>query len=190
MRKIQEAVKILQDGGIIAYPTEAVYGLGCDPFNEAAVERLCHLKNRSEDKGFILIASAWEQLAPLINTVPPDALERAKATWPGPITWVFPASTTVPHLIRGNYPTIAVRITDHPIAHNICHAFGNPIVSTSANYEGKDPARDEETVKKIFDGKIDFIVSGFVGNLLNPTEIRDAITGKILRASPTKITRA
>lgn len=189
MRKIQEAVKILQEGGIIAYPTEAVYGLGCDPFNEAAVERLCHLKNRSEDKGLILIASAWEQLAPLIAQVSPDAIERAQATWPGPVTWVFPASAAVPHLIRGNHATIAVRVTDHSIAHNICHAFGNPIVSTSANHEGKEPARDEATVKKIFENKIDYVVSGEVGNLLNPTEIRDAVTGKILRASPTKITR-
>jgi L-threonylcarbamoyladenylate synthase len=183
MRETQRAAKILEEGGVIAYPTEAVYGLGCDPFNEPAVMRVLKLKNRMPDKGVILIAHDWKQLQPLVQYLPPDRMQPIFDTWPGPVTWVFPASELVPIWIRGTHLTIAVRVTNHPIASLLCKEFGNPIVSTSANIEGKEPARDEETVKKIFNDKIDLLVSGFVGDAKNPTEIRDALSGKILRRS-------
>ena len=91
---LQQAVKILQTGGLIAYPTEAVYGLGCDPFNRAAVSRLCALKKRDANAGFILIAANWKQIESLIETskIPPEQMRKIQSTWLGPVTWVFPAS--------------------------------------------------------------------------------------------------
>lgn len=181
MRQIQHAVKTLEQGGIIAYPTEAVFGLGCDPFNEIAVDNLKRLKFRSYNKGFIIIAADFEQLQALVAHIPPAALAQVKATWPGPITWVFPAAEIVPLWLQGTQSTIAVRVTDHPIASAICKAYGKPIVSTSANHEGGKPARKEKEVVEIFGDSIDLVVSGMVGDLTQPTEIRDALTGKILR---------
>lgn len=182
MRQTQHAAQILREGGVIAYPTEAVFGLGCDPFNEKAVMHLLQLKNRHVDKGLILIASDWKQLELLVEYIAPDHLKKILATWPGPFTWVFPASVLVPEWIRGRHSTVAIRVTDHPIAKELCHSFGKPLVSTSANIEGHPPARKEEDVGKIFAEKIDLIVNGAVGGLAKPTEIRDALTGKVLRA--------
>jgi len=116
-----------------------------------------------------------------LGHIPEGALEQVKATWPGPVTWVFPATPYVPSWLQSGTPTIAVRVTDHPIASAICKAYGKPIVSTSANHEGQTPARKEKEITTLFEEGVDFIVSGAVGNLANPTEIRDALTGKIIR---------
>jgi len=178
---IKKAVKILIQGGIIAYPTEAVYGLGCDPFNEQTVLRLLQLKHRPIAKGLILIASHWEQLENLIKPVPSELLAKVQATWPDPTTLVFPANNKVPYWIRGAHNSVAIRVTNHPIAKAICEAYGKPIVSTSANIEGEKPVRNSKQVQKQFPEGIDFIVPGKVGNLKSPTMIRDLLTDKILR---------
>lgn len=180
--QLQQAVKILQQGGIIAYPTEGVYGLGCDPFNETAVMQLCQIKQRSVEKSFILIAANWQQVKPLITPIPPTRLEIVKASWPGPVTWIFPASKKVPSWICGDQQTVAIRMTDHPIAFQLCQAFDGVIVSTSANIEGKSPLQDIQKVKAEFADKIDFILEGALGNLKCATEIRDALSGKIIRS--------
>jgi len=178
---IKKAVAVLKQGGIIAYPTEGVYGLGCDPFNEQAVLRLLQLKHRSIDKGLILIASHWEQLENLVKPVANKLLTKAQATWPGPVTWVFPANKNVPTWIRGAYDSIAIRITNHPIARALCETYGGPIVSTSANIEGQPVTRNSKEVWEQFPQGIDFIVSGKAGDLKSPTMIRDVLTGKVLR---------
>jgi L-threonylcarbamoyladenylate synthase len=178
---LQNAVKILQQGGVIAYPTEAVFGLGCDPFNPSAVAKIIKLKKRSPEKGLIVIGSSWEQLQPLTAPVPNENLKKALATWPGPYTWIFPAASTAPKWVTGQHSTIAVRVTAHPIAKAICQGFGKPIISTSANLEGHPPARTVDEVKLIFGDSIDLIISGELGNQNKPTEIRDVLTGKIIR---------
>lgn len=182
MHIIPETVKILQQGGVIAYPTEAVYGLGCDPFNQAAVNRLLALKKRSWEKGLILIAASWEQIVDYVEPIPTPRMDAVLATWPGPITWIFPATTRVPEWIRGRHDSIAIRVTAHPLAQALCAAFGKPLVSTSANLEGQPPARFPEEVAKIFPDSLDLIVEGALGDSLKPTEIREARTGKVLRA--------
>lgn len=179
---MNSVIDILQHGGVIAYPTEAVYGLGCDPLNESAVKRICELKHRSIEKGLILIASEWKQLQPYVQTIPEENLQKILNTWPGPITWVFPASQLAPPWITGKQNSIAIRVTAHPIARELCIAYDKPIVSTSANREGKEPARDAKTVKEIFGDEIDYIVSGKVGNHAKPTAIYDALTGSTLRS--------
>lgn len=180
-KEIQHAASIMQNGGVIAYPTEAVFGLGCDPSNENAVMHLLKLKQRSPEQGLILIAANIEQLQPWIADVSEEQFAQAKQTWPGPFTWVFPAKSCVPHWIKGKHSTIAVRVTAHPIARGLCIQFNGAIVSTSANTHGSAPAKTVEEVKLIFDEQIDCIVSGDLGELKNPTEIRDVISGKIIR---------
>ncbi len=181
MEIIDKAIAVLKQGGIIAYPTEAVFGLGCDPFNKNAVLRILEIKNRSADKGLILIAANWQHLENLVQPLDSNILQKAFAAWPGPITWVFPASNIVPAWIRGAYDSVALRITNHPIAKKICENYGGPIVSTSANIEGSPPARTVTEVLEYFPNKIDYIVPGEVGDLKQPTKIYDVLTGKILR---------
>lgn len=178
---IQEALIALRKGEIIAYPTEAVFGLGCDPFNRSAVERLLQLKQRNMRKGLILIANNWEQVASLTAPVEKHCLESALASWPGPATWVFPASETAPAWVRGDHPSIALRVTQHPIASALCEAFGGPIVSTSANIEGEAPAKNIATLKGYFPSGIAVILDEPLGDRLNPTPIHDILTGKTLR---------
>lgn len=181
--QIQQAVQTLKNGGIIAYPTEAVYGFGCDPFNPDAISKILQIKERSYDKGFILVASNWSQLEPLIEPIQPRMMAQVHETWPGPVTWIFPADPSVPNWITGNRKTIAVRISAHPVVQAICQSFGKPIISTSANVQGNPAIRDCRTVKMAFGSLVDFIFEGQVGKLRLPTEIRNAVTGEIVRVS-------
>jgi L-threonylcarbamoyladenylate synthase len=181
MNQIMQATQTLRQGGIIAYPTEAVYGLGCDPSNEQAVHRLLLLKRRSQSKGLILIAATLEQLAPYLAPIPSQRMQEVLATWPGPITWIFPANPQVPVWIRGQHHSVAIRLTDHPIAKQLCLEFGGALVSTSANKSQGTPAKSAEEVPTIFSEGIDVIVVGEVGSLNKPTEIRDALSGAIFR---------
>lgn len=178
---IQAAVKALRAGEVIAYPTEAVFGLGCDPFSRDAVTRLLEIKGRSPDKGLILIADSWERVMELTEPVSPLQLAAAQATWPGPFTWVFPASAGVPMRIRGTFNSVALRVTDHPVARTLCELFGGPIVSTSANVSGGMPARDYKTAKLLFGDVVQHIVDEKVGGLTQPTEIRDVLTRELIR---------
>lgn len=181
-KDLDEAVICLHKGGVVAYPTEAVYGLGCDPFNVDGITRLLQIKHRSISKGFILIASAWEQLEHFVEPIDPQALAHVFSTWPGPFTWAFPASKEVPSWIRGDHTTIAVRVTNHPIASALCERFDGAIVSTSANVEGHPPMRDEKMLEMALGDEIDKILPGKVGGAMRPTEIRNAITGEVIRA--------
>lgn len=176
-----EAVAILKQGGVIAYPTEAVFGLGCDPFNPDAVERLLAIKQRPVEKGLILIAANWQQVAALTAPLTAAQLQPVFATWPGPITWVFPAAAKVPAWLRGEHTSIALRVTAHPLAHALCEAFDGPLVSTSANLSGQSPARTSDEARAQLDHSIDLILEGAVGQRANPTQIRDVLTGQILR---------
>lgn len=175
------AVAALKQGKIIAYPTEAVFGLGCDPFNQSAVEKLLALKHRPASKGLILIADDWYQIAHLVKPIDESAMQRAQNSWPGPFTWVFPASDSAPVWICGDHPSIALRITKHPIARALCEAFAGPIVSTSANLDGMAPALNAEAVLHAFPEGVAVIINGAVGENVNPTTIRDVLTGKTFR---------
>lgn len=178
---LKAALSALAQGQVIAYPTEAVYGFGCDPFRADAVARLLQLKRRPVEKGLILVASSWRQLELLIEPIPPRALAQVLSTWPGPFTWVFPASSAAPSWIRGAHRTIALRVSAHPVVQELCQAYGGPIVSTSANRDGEAPLRDARMVEMMFGKTVDFIVPGRVGGQSSPTMIRDAVSGMILR---------
>jgi L-threonylcarbamoyladenylate synthase len=179
--KIATAVRALRAGGLIAYPTEAVWGLGCAPQNRAAVERLLDLKRRDWRKGLILIAADVEQLEPYIDVPSRMAWRRASTSWPGPSTWVFPATDFCPPWISGDRDSVAVRVTAHPVARALCAAYGGALVSTSANRSTEPPARSAAQVRIGLRNRVDVIVPGLLGGLDAPTIIRDAANGHILR---------
>ncbi len=179
---LKTVAHIMRDGGVIACPTESVFGLSCDPFNRDAVLKLLSIKSRDPQKGLLLVASQFEQLKNLLNLDDLDVhkVNQALMTWPGPYTWVFPASSKVPTWIKGRFSTIAVRVTLHPVVKALCDNFG-PMVTTSANPEGVEPARDIQEVLKILPKGIDALIDAKVGSLSQPTQIRDVQTGEILR---------
>ena len=178
---IEQAVKVLREGGVIAYPTEAVFGLGCDPGNEQAIAKILELKQRDRAKGLILIASDVEQLAPYLEELPEEARHRVLASWPGPFTWLWPARETTSEWLRGDFNTQAVRVTAHPLVRQLCQAFGKPLVSTSANLSGQPPARTANQVREQLGDQVDYVLEGDVGPQASPTEIRDALSGELIR---------
>ena len=178
---LRRARELILGGGVIAYATEAVFGLGCDPLNAQAVARILAIKQRDAAKGFILIAADISQLEPFMQI---DQRMRTALleTWPGPVTWVVPASGGVPEYLTGGRDTLAVRVTAHPVARALCEATGLALVSTSANLSGHSPLRSPITVRRLLGKHVDYVVPGTVGGLKKPTEIRDARTGAVLRA--------
>ncbi len=179
LQSISEARTYLDSGGILAYPTEAVYGLGCDPWNTCALEKLLEIKHRPSSKGLIVLIAEWSQLFDLIGDVSTSCLDRARSTWPGPVTWVFPKSAKVPALLSGDYNTIAVRMPAHKLAHELC--FAGPVVSTSANRTGATPARSIEELHTQFSGQLEFVLAGELGTASAPSAIYDVQTGLRLR---------
>ncbi len=181
---LAETLTALHTGGVIAYPTEGVWGLGCDPCNESAVLRLLAIKQREVDKGLILIASQLEQLRPFldIGALPPDRLAEVLASWPGPHTWVMPAARATPRWITGAHDSVAVRISAHPQVVELCNAFGGALVSTSANRAGQPAASIRDALDPAVITAVDGVTGGETGDLATPTTIRDALSGRTLRA--------
>lgn len=180
--RLRQLGRALRAGAVVGYPTEAVYGLGCDPWNRQAVYRLLALKRRSDSKGLILIAADRAQLQPFLGQVEPDIDRRIGESWPGPVTWVMPANRTAPEWITGGRDTIAVRVTAHEPAAALCRAFGGALVSTSANYSGQPAARTALRTRRLFGHGLDAVLSGPTGGLTHPTAIFDARSGQLLRA--------
>lgn len=179
---LQQAAAIVRGGGVVAYPTEGCYGLGCDPRNTRAVQRILRVKGRSWRQGLILVGAHWRHVARWVDTSDAEAVGRARETWPGPKTWLLPARFDVSRWVRGEHDTIAVRVTAHPLAAALCRRFNGAIVSTSANRHGRPPAVSASQVRAQLGGRVDFILEGPLGGLQGPTVIRDARTGEVVRA--------
>lgn len=167
---------------MLAYPTEAVYGLGCDPLDPQAVKKILRLKRRPVEKGLILIAADFNQLRPFLAEIPREILDPVMATWPGPNTWLLPAAAGLPTWIRGHHATVAVRVTAHPVAAALCRACDSALISTSANPGAFPPARSTLGVRRYFDDEIDLILAGQLGGLKRPTPIRNALNRGVVRA--------
>lgn len=179
-KQVSEAIAVLKHGQVIAYPTEAVYGLGCDPFNKEAVEKLFHVKQRPMEKGVILVAANTEQIQDWVELRGMDWEQKVLSTWPGPVTWVLPLKKPMPDWITGGRDTVAIRVSGHPLVQALCLAFKGPIVSTSANKSNHPPAMSCQDVYTEFSEKI-YCIDGSLGNLKEPTQIRDALTNRVLR---------
>ncbi|MBB6188129.1 Sua5/YciO/YrdC/YwlC family protein [Rhodanobacter sp. MP7CTX1] len=184
LAELDAAAALLHGGGVLAYPTEAVFGLGCDPHDRAAFERIFALKQRPPTQGVLLIAADFAQVERYIElaAVPDDAMRRAQASWPGPHTWIFPRSSAVPAWVAGGHAGIALRVTAHEPAAALCRAFGGALVSTSANPHGQAPARSAQAVEACFGDELDGLLDAPLGSQATPTVIRDVLSGAIIRA--------
>jgi L-threonylcarbamoyladenylate synthase len=174
-----KAAEILKSGGVIAYPTEGVFGLGCLPSDDEAVQRLLAIKQRAPSKGLILLAASASQFdgwisLPASTSLPAPDPDR-------PITWIAPAGEKAGYLIRGKNAGIAVRIATNPVALAICEAADSPVVSTSANLSGQPVARNQFMLRRQFGSLVDYIVPGPCGPSAGPSEIRDLLSGDVLR---------
>jgi L-threonylcarbamoyladenylate synthase len=181
---IIDATNTLKEGGIIAYPTEGVFGLGCDPDNEQAINKLLHLKQRSASKGLILIASNYSQLLPYVDdsAIPQHKRFVVLSRWPGPITQILPAEKNISPLLSGSYKTIAVRVSAHPQVIALCNTFNKPIVSTSANLAGQTAANTWQEVQQQFADKIDYLLKSNSIQQKTPSKIINGLSGEVLRA--------
>ncbi|USE36693.1 L-threonylcarbamoyladenylate synthase [Endozoicomonas sp. SCSIO W0465] len=183
MMDVNQAAKIISHGGVIAYPTEAVWGIGCDPWNRQAVYKVLEIKQRPVEKGVILIGASEDQFVPLLDPLSSEERARLKSTWPGPFTWLIPdPDGWTPDWIRGQFDTVAVRISAHPLVNALCEATGHPIVSTSANLAGKAPLLTFSSVKEAFGSQLDGIVPGETGGQKTPSKIQDLRSGELVRA--------
>ena len=181
---IGAVARVLNKGGVVAYPTEAVFGLGCRPSDPAACERVLTLKNREADKGLIVITDDLARIAYWLEPLPEKAQARAEATWPGPHTWLWPARASCPPWLRGAHTRLAVRVTAHPGVRALCAASGSALVSTSANLSGEPPCRDSACVRAGFGGRIDAILDMPCAGADAPSTIRDILTGTWIRGGP------
>ncbi|MDO6685633.1 MULTISPECIES: Sua5/YciO/YrdC/YwlC family protein [unclassified Agarivorans] len=177
-----EAVTVLQQGAVIAYPTEAVFGLGCDPDNQQAVSKILQIKRRPVEKGLILLASELAHLLPYIDYSALSAEQQqllvSKQT--RPTTWLVPVSAATPKWISGQFSSVAVRLTSHPLVADICQRWGKPLVSTSANYSGETPAANAEQAALLTG--VDLVVDGPLGKAKQTSQIKDIFTGEVIRA--------
>lgn len=179
----RQAARAMHQGGVIAYPTEAVWGLGCDPYNLDAVEHLLAIKRRPMHKGLILVASDLEQVAGLLAPLTQEQRDKVTATWPGPVTWVLPDSQNlIPHWVKGKHSSVAVRVSAHKGVKALCDAYGSFIVSTSANFASQEPARDKLKVSIHFKQDLAYVLPGKLGELAQPTQIRSLDNDRLLRS--------
>ena len=173
----EQAAQCLRRGGVIACPTEAVWGLGCDPFNRAAVLRVLALKQRPVEKGLLLVAAGMDQIKALLAPLSRQQLAVLRQSWPGHLTWLIPdPDRRYPDWIRGEHASVAVRVSDHPVVSSICRAFGKPMVSTSANLAGEPEIRSLADLQRQFGKQIDCLVDGELGGRMATSEIRDLLT--------------
>tara|TARA_R110000782_G_scaffold250847_1_gene338259 strand:- start:489 stop:1043 length:555 start_codon:yes stop_codon:yes gene_type:complete len=179
---LKQAIITFNNGGVIAYPTEAVFGLGCMPLLQDSVYRILQLKLRPVEKGLILVASSIDQLEDYVHFDNLSMIDHIRDSWPGPVTWLIPAKKTTPRWLTGSHKTLAVRVSSHPVIQALCRELG-PIVSTSANPAGSIPAVSTEEVRSYFGDELDYVIPTDIKNNLSPTEIRDAQNGNIIRVS-------
>ena len=178
----ENAAQVLGRGGVIAYPTEAVWGLGCDPFHHDAVLRVLELKQRTVEKGLLLVAAGMDQIQDLLAPLNANQLSALRESWPGHVTWLIPdPGGLYPDWIRGEHRSVAVRVSGHPVVQSICRAFGGPVVSTSANLAGEPEIRTREELLRQFGERIDCIVAGEPGGRASPSEIRDLLSKARIR---------
>ncbi len=177
------AARVLRAGGVVAYPTEAVYGLGCLPEDGDAVARILALKRRSWRKGLLLIAADVEALEPYVELERSPLATEILASWPGPATWVLPAKARVSALITGGRASVGVRVTAHAGARALCLGARSALVSTSANLSRRPPARTALAARRAVGALVDYVLPGPVGGQTKPTAIRDGMTGRVLRSA-------
>jgi L-threonylcarbamoyladenylate synthase len=178
---IYQARHVLQTSGVIVYPTETVWGLGCDPFDEHALNRILAIKRRDAKKGLILVGANIQQFDFLLKDITSAQRAELESNWPGPVTYLVPHHNKVSPLVYGQFESVAIRVSSHPMVRQLCEQFGGPIVSTSANYAGQPTARNPVQARLLFGSEVDFILSGPLDQASGPSRIVDLNTGRIIR---------
>ena len=178
---IRHAVHVLRRGGLIAYPTEAVFGLGCLPDKTQTIKKLLQLKQRPIEKGLILLAADLSQLMPYITPLEQDVEQKIQSDWPGPTTWVVPTPSRTSPLIRGKFHSIAIRVSAHPIVRELCRQCNSPIISTSANMTDQNMSYSAFDVRLRFKNQLDYILNAPLGDSDKPSVIRDAMSERVIR---------
>jgi L-threonylcarbamoyladenylate synthase len=180
---LRRAARVVRAGGLIAYPTEGVWGLGCDPLSEVALARILAVKGRPASKGMILVADDLALLEPFLAPLLPDLRERVRdgSRQGAPVTWLLTARRDLPRALTGGRDTLAVRVTRHPVAAALSRHLGAPLVSTSANRSGRPPARSAWAVRAGLGRGVDLLVPGALGGASGPSRIVDAVSGRVLR---------
>lgn len=173
---LKKAAAAVYEGSVIAYPTEGVFGIGCDPMNPDAVSRILTIKKRPVHKGLILIASDLDIFRPFLADLTSEQEQRLVDSWPGATTWVVPHNGTLPSWVTGNRDTVAIRVTCHPIAHALCRELKMPLVSTSANRSGKEALETQLKVRCQLGNEVDYILPGRVLTPGKTSQIRDLIS--------------
>jgi len=180
-QQINNAVTALRAGGVIAYPTEYCYGLGCDPKNNEALQRLLDIKQRKAEQGVILIAADTDQVNYYAELESLSMAEQIKASWPGANTWLLPVRESVSNWVTGRHGTVAMRVTAHPVSRLLCQQFGGAIVSTSANRHGQSAMLSAQAIEVEMGAELDAIINAPLGGSPTASVIRDGLTGQQLR---------
>ena len=165
---------------IFAYPTEGVWGIGCNPFSEKAVKKLILLKKRPKNKGIIILGGSMEQLTPFTEHLDEKLKKRMYSKWPGPHTWLVSSSSRTPKWLLGPTGLIALRLSSHKTVIKLTETLGMPICSTSANLSGNEPAKDSNEIRTFFKDKV-LIIEGELGSLKKPTPVQDLESKEWLR---------
>lgn len=187
MTSVAQAAQCLKQGQVLAYPTEAVWGLGCDPYNQRAFSEILRLKERPIEKGVILLAGHISQVEHLLHDLDSNIRSQVIDSWSNrdlterATTWLLPASDDIPSWIKGQHPKVAVRVTTHPLCVELCQGFDGFIVSTSANPAGLEPARHLDDAMNYFGDSVNYL-DGDLGLSSQPSRILDAETGAVIRA--------
>lgn len=180
--RIRHYVQSIEHGAVFAYPTDTIWGLGCHPSNQEAIQRVQQIKRRSPRKGLILLSNDFEYCRAYVD----DALYNhycslLSQSQPKPTTWILQASESCPQWLTGSRETVAIRITQASLIEALCGELKHPLVSTSANRSGEPPSRNSYLIHKHFRQHVDFIIDGFDTGTKKASEIRDAKNGIILR---------
>ena len=169
----------LQDK-VFAYPTEGVWGLGCNPFSEKAVKKLINLKKRPKNKGIIVLAGSLQQLLPFTQHLSEKLKKRMNSKWPGPHTWLVPSSPDIPKWLIGPTGLVALRLSDHKTVIELTESLNMPICSSSANISGQEPAKNSDEIRTFFGNKV-LIIEGELGGLKKPTPVQNLESKEWLR---------
>ena len=178
--EVKDVICHLKSGEVIGYPTEAVYGIGCDPWNQSSVEKIAKIKGRESSQTFLMVASSIDQLRDLIDI---STLSRqVTSSWPGHTTWLIKAKENVPYWLQDEQTNkVGIRISNHPLVIELCNAFGKPIISTSANVSGKEEIKNQQEFIRTFSSDINYLVDGDLGDYDETSVIIDMETNKKIR---------
>ncbi len=176
---IEQVSLALRKGAVIAYPTEAMFGLGCAADNEYAATKILALKQRTKDKGLISLVNDLRQVVDWLDSSYQHLWPKAQQSWPAALTWLFPCSEAAPDWLTGGGSRIALRCPAHPLALQLCKQ--TPLISTSANQTMQIPAKTTSQVLHYFPDQLDLIVVGQCSNHIQSSQIRDLVTDKLLR---------